>query len=202
MELHCTSSSTSTASSWTPVSLISLFVYRTLHVAGADGCNFAVYLSQKLSKPLSYDSWVLVRKLVDYVAEVWDQPDLSIWEVRGERKNFLYSKIMCWVALDRGLRLADKRSLPAPNRNMWLETRDKIYEEIMTKGWNKEKGFFAQSYEDIDVLDAAVLIMPLCFFIAPSDPRFLSTLEAIGKTKAQGGLCENSLVFRYDVSSL
>lgn len=69
------------------------------------------------------------------------------------------------VAIDRGLRLADKRSLPCPNRLKWLEGRDHLYEEIMNKAWNKEKGFFGQSYEDKDVLDSAVLIMPLVFFM-------------------------------------
>ncbi|GAA5870661.1 hypothetical protein JCM1840_006769 [Sporobolomyces johnsonii] len=94
----------------------------------------AIYLAQKLSRPLAYDDWPVVRELVDDVCKVWCQPDLSIWEVRGEKQNFLYSKIMCWVAVDRGLRLADKRSLPYPRRNKWLETRDAIYEEIQEKG--------------------------------------------------------------------
>lgn len=118
---------------------------------------------------MSYDTWVQVRSLVDWVCEHWDQPDLSIWEVRGERQNFLYSKvrprcvlpiatlrfriahirpmreqIMCWVAIDRGLRLAEKRSLPAPNRHKWIEIRDHIYEEVQTKGFNQKEGFFAQ----------------------------------------------------------
>lgn len=94
---------------------------------------------------------------------------------------------MCWVAFDRGLRLAEKRSLPAPNRNAWIEARDKLYDEIQTKGYNKDEKFFAQSYENINVLDAAVLIMPLCFFSPPSDPRFLNTLEAIMRPRDRGG---------------
>jgi hypothetical protein len=177
---------------------------------------------------------------------------LSIWEVRGERQNFLYSKVsslvvapidsrsddfslqvMCWyvvalflhhrlaltlwltdrVAIDRGIRLADKRSLPAPNRNKWLAIRDCIYEEVQTKGYNQKEGFFAQasrfslprstraaddtsllqqSYESIDVLDSAVLIMPLCFFISANDPRFVSTLKHIMKSRDRGGLTENN----------
>ncbi|BGP55296.1 hypothetical protein JCM8202_000628 [Rhodotorula sphaerocarpa] len=160
----------------------------------------AIYLAQKMSRPLGYDTWVQVRSLVDYVLTVYEQPDLSIWEVRGEKQNFLYSKVMCWVAFDRGLRLAEKRSLPAPNRNAWIEARDKLYDEIQTKGYNKDKKFFAQSYENINVLDAAVLIMPLCFFSPPSDPRFLNTLEAIMRPRDRGGLTENSLVYRYDTN--
>ena len=74
----------------------------------------------------------------------WNQPELSIWEVRGQKQSFTYSKVICRVALDRGLRLADKRSLPAPNRNNWLAVRDQLYEEIQDRAFNKELGFFAQ----------------------------------------------------------
>ncbi|SCZ99443.1 BZ3500_MvSof-1268-A1-R1_Chr3-1g06013 [Microbotryum saponariae] len=162
----------------------------------------AIYLAQKLSKPLSYDTWVEVRGLVDWTCDHWDQPDLSIWEVRGKPQDFLYSKIMCWVAIDRGLRLADKRSLPAPNRNKWLETRDKIYEEVQTRGYNQKAKFYAQSYQSIDVLDSAVLIMPLCFFCTANDPRFLNTVDAIMKSRDRGGLTENNLVYRYDTSKV
>ncbi|KAF8184216.1 glycoside hydrolase family 15 protein [Pholiota molesta] len=158
-----------------------------------------IYLGQKFGKPLAYDDWVLVRELVDYVVSICKSPDLSIWEVRGEKKNFTYSKVMLWVAIDRGLRLADKRSLPCPNRTVWLAARDNLYEEIMDKAWNKEHKFFGQSYEDNDVLDSAVLIMPLVFFMHASDPRFVSTLNQIMKTPEKGGLTSNNLVYRYDV---
>jgi len=158
-----------------------------------------IYLGQKFGKPLSYDDWVLVRELVDYVVANWRQPDLSIWEVRNKKRQFTYSKIMLWVAVDRGLRIADKRSLPCPKRSEWLATRDEIYEEIMTKAWNKEHQVFGQSYEESHVLDSAVLIMPLVFFMQGSDPRFVSTLKQILKTPDRGGLTSNNLVFRYDV---
>ncbi|KAJ2918764.1 hypothetical protein MD484_g1664, partial [Candolleomyces efflorescens] len=177
-----------------------------------------IYLGQKFGKPLSYDDWVLVREIVDYVVEHYNDPDLSfyldtlpahlprhrrrdssIWEVRDMKRNFTYSKVMLWVAIDRGLRLADKRSLPCPNRNKWLEARDTLYEDIMHKAWNKEERFFGQSYEEKDVVDAAVLIMPLVFFMQASDPRFVSTLKRIMKTPEKGGLTSNNLVYRYDV---
>ncbi|KIK68510.1 glycoside hydrolase family 15 protein [Collybiopsis luxurians FD-317 M1] len=158
-----------------------------------------IYLGQKFGKPLSYDDWVLVRELVDHVVANWKQPDLSIWEVRNKKRHFTYSKIMLWVAIDRGLRLADKRSLPCPRRNEWLTARDEIYEEIMAKAWNKEHNYFGQSYEETDVLDSAVLIMPLVFFMQGSDPRFISTLKQILKTPERGGLTSNNLVYRYDV---
>jgi len=107
---------------------------------------------------------------------------------------------MLWVAIDRGLRLADKRSLPCPKRNQWLEARDNLYEEIMAKAWNAEKQHFGQSYEETHILDSSVLIMPLVFFMQGSDPRFVSTLKQILKTPDRGGLTSNNLVFRYDVN--
>ncbi|KAF6749414.1 glycoside hydrolase family 15 protein [Ephemerocybe angulata] len=157
-----------------------------------------IYLGQKFGKPLAYDDWVLVREIVDYVVEHYNDSDLSIWEVRDMKRNFTYSKVMLWVAIDRGLRLAEKRSLPCPNRNKWLVARDTLYEDIMNKAWNKEEKFFGQSYEETDVLDAAVLIMPLVFFMQASDPRFLSTLKRIMKSPEKGGLMANNLVYRYD----
>ncbi|KAH8929674.1 glycoside hydrolase family 15 protein [Atractiella rhizophila] len=158
----------------------------------------AIYLQQKFSEPVSYDLWVQIREIVDWVCENWTRPDLSIWEVRSAKVNFTYSKVMCWVALDRGIRLSEKRSLPCPRRNEWYRIRDEIYEEIMQKGFNKEKGFFAQSYEGQEILDASLLIMPLVFFIHASDPRFQSTMEAILRPPEKGGLTHNNLVFRYD----
>ncbi|KAF7378131.1 Glycoside hydrolase family 15 protein [Mycena sanguinolenta] len=154
----------------------------------------------QFGKPLSYDTWLLVRDLVDYVVANLHLPDLSIWEVRNKKRHFTYSKVMLWVAIDRGLRLADKRSLPCPHRNQWLAARDSLYEEIMNKAFDKELKIFGQSYEDTNVLDSAVLIMPLVFFIQPSDPRFVNTLRQILKTPERGGLTANNLVFRYDVS--
>nr|KIR85221.1 glycosyl hydrolase [Cryptococcus tetragattii IND107] len=157
-----------------------------------------IYLAQKYSKPLGWDSWVAVRQVVDYVCSQVDKPDLSIWEVRGKEKNFTYSKIMMWVAIDRGIRLADKRCLPCPNRSKWLETRDRLYEAIQHRAWNPSKQFFAQSYEDLNTLDSSVLIMPLVFFISAADPRFTNTLDAILKTPEKGGLTANNSVYRYN----
>ncbi|KAI9753320.1 MAG: hypothetical protein M1815_006257 [Lichina confinis] len=158
----------------------------------------AVYLYQKYGKPISWDQWVATRQLVDYVCGIWNQPDMSIWEVRSRKQTYVYSQIQLWVAVDRGLRLADKRCLPCPNRQKWLATRDDIYEGIMTKGYNEEMGCFIQSYESTEVLDSAVLIAPLVFFIAPNDPRFLSTLDWILKTPEKGGLTSTGLVYRYN----
>jgi len=141
-----------------------------------------------------------VRDLVDYVVKNCKQPDLSIWEVRNKKRHFTYSKVMLWVAIDRGLRLADKRSLPCPKRNEWIAARDELYQEIMLKAWNPKLNCFGQSYEETDILDSSVLIMPLVFFIQPSDPRFVSTLKQILKSPDRGGLTSNNLVYRYDVN--
>jgi len=91
----------------------------------------------------------------------------------------------------KGLRIAEKRSLPCPNRLQWLAARDKLYEDIMNQAWNAEKKQFGQSFEESDVLDSAVLIMPLVFFMQASDPRFMSTLEMIMKSPERGGLTSN-----------
>ena len=157
----------------------------------------AVYLYNKHGDPISYDLWTRLRALINWVCDNWRREDEGIWEVRGGRRHFVYSKLMCWVAIDRGLRLAEKRSFPA-DRERWLAARDEIYEEIMQKGWSDERGAFVQSYGD-DTLDASNLIMPLVFFLAPHDPRMLKTLDATNRPPEEGGLVANSLVYRYDV---
>ncbi|GMK53908.1 hypothetical protein CspeluHIS016_0104940 [Cutaneotrichosporon spelunceum] len=160
----------------------------------------SIYLAQKFCQPLAWDSWVAVRQVVDYVVTMVDKKDLSIWEPRGEVKHYTYSKVMMWVALDRGLRLAEKRSLPCPNRAIWMATRDWLYEEIERRAFNQERGYYGQSYEENDVLDSAQLIMPLVFFSNGADPRFKSTLDQILKSPEKGGLCVNCSIFRYDVT--
>jgi len=157
----------------------------------------SIYLSNKYGTLVSYEFWTHIRSLVDWVADNYNLKDEGIWEVRSGKQHFTYSKIMCWVALDRGLRLADRRSFPAP-REKWTKTRDQIYEEIQTHGYDKEIESFVQFYGS-KALDASTLIMPLVFFMAPSDPRNLNTLKAISKPPHQGGLVSNSLVFRYNL---
>jgi GH15 family glucan-1,4-alpha-glucosidase len=157
----------------------------------------ASYLFNKYGAPVSYDIWLSLRSLVDWVCDNWQRKDAGIWEIRGGQENFVYSKLMCWVAVDRGLRLADKRSFPA-DRGRWLKVRDSIYEEIMAKGWSQSKEAFVQNYGS-EVLDAATLIMPLVFFVSPTDPRMLKTLEAILKPPEKGGLVANNLVYRYNI---
>jgi GH15 family glucan-1,4-alpha-glucosidase len=156
----------------------------------------AAYLRNKYAAPLGYDGWRHLRDLVDWVAGNWDREDEGVWEVRGGRRHFIYSKFMCWVALDRGLRLADKRSFPA-DRAAWLKARDAVYEDVMARGWSAARGSFVQSY-GADALDASALLMPLTFFMAPNDPRMLSTVDAIRSPATRGGLAADGLVYRYD----
>src|ERR1043165_9382071 len=156
----------------------------------------AVCLHNKYVEPVGYDSWVRLRRLVDWVCDNWQREDEGIWEVSSGRRHFVFSKVMSWVAVDRALRLADKRSFPA-DRTRWLKARDDIYEEVMTKGWDAGRKAFVQAYGS-NALDASSLLMPLVFYMAPNDPRMLSTLDAIRRPVAAGGLGADGLVYRYD----
>jgi GH15 family glucan-1,4-alpha-glucosidase len=156
----------------------------------------AVYLYNKYGTPISYNLWRELQRLLDWVCENWQREDEGIWEVRGGRQAFVYSKLMCWVAVDRGLRLADKRSLPA-DRPRWEAVRDQIYEDIMERGWNEDLQTFVQAYGS-DALDASNLIMSLVLFLSPTDPRMLTTLDAMNRPPSEGGLVEDGLVYRYD----
>ena len=158
----------------------------------------AVYLSNKYQTPISYDFWSHLRKMINWVCDNWQLPDEGIWEVRGGRAHFVYSKLMCWVAIDRAIRLADKRSFPS-DRERWLRVRDEIYEEIIDRGWSENIQAFTQAYGR-DALDASNLIMPMVFFMSPSDPRMLQTLDAIRRSPAQGGLVYSNLVYRYNLN--
>ncbi|MEV6175863.1 glycoside hydrolase family 15 protein [Streptomyces sp. NPDC052015] len=151
----------------------------------------SIYLYDKWAQPVSSDQWDNVCALVDWVCEHWDQPDEGIWETRGGRKNFLYSRLMCWVAIERAIRMAHRRGLPA-DLPRWRECRDTIYRRIHSRGWSQARQAFVQE-EDGDVLDAAVLMMPLTKFVAPTDPKWLATLDALTQD-----LVSDSLVYRYD----
>src|SRR5262245_23536901 len=156
----------------------------------------AVYLHNKYVELIDYDNWTQLRSLVDWLCENWERPDEGIWEVRGGRRQFVYSKLMAWLALDRCLRLADKRSFPA-DRPRWFSVRDQIYERILNEGWNPKRKSFVQAFGS-DALDASSLIMPLVFFMAPNDPRMISTIDAIARPLDKGGLLADGLVYRYD----
>lgn len=155
-----------------------------------------VYLHNKHSVPISYDLWKQLRELLDAVASKWNEKDRGIWEVRGDPKDFVYSKLMCWVTLDRGIRIAQARSFPA-SLGKWLEQRDLIHDAIMQHGWNEKRRAFVQ-YFGADTLDAANLLMSLVLFLGPSDPLVLRTIDAIAKSPGEGGLLQDFLVYRYN----
>jgi GH15 family glucan-1,4-alpha-glucosidase len=154
-----------------------------------------LYLYNKYVSPISYDTWVRLRNRLDWICENWKSPDAGIWEMRNREEHFVYSKVMNWVALDRGIRLAEKRAFPA-DRAKWISERDRIYEEVMVRGWNEKRRSFTQFYGSED-LDASLLIMPLVFFMAPNDPRMLNTITAILRRPHEGGLVNDGLVYRY-----
>jgi pentatricopeptide repeat protein len=141
-----------------------------------------------------YSGWTHLRHTMDWLAANWDRPDEGIWETRGGRQDFTYGRMMSWVALDRVVRIARDTGFPA-RLTEWTQQRDQIYEQLMKRGWNADKGAFVQHY-DTDVLDASVLLMPMVGMVSPTDPRWQSTLRAVDRE-----LVSDSLVYRYNPSA-
>jgi len=154
----------------------------------------SVYVYDKYGSPIHHDAWSALSKIIDWISHHWDQADEGVWEVRGGRQNFTFSRIMSWVAVDRAIRIAAERGLPADAIG-WQSARDAIYHMIMDKCWNPERQAFVQ-HDATDVLDASVLVMPMVRFIAPDDRRWLSTLD-----KMASELVSDSLVYRYNVEA-
>jgi len=152
----------------------------------------AAYLYNKHGAPLDYDLWQNLRKILRWLSENWQRPDEGMWEVRGGRQRFVSSRLMSWVALERAVRISRQRGLPA-GEGMWIEERDKIYVDIMDKGWKPQRKAFTQHY-DTEALDASVLLMPLVKYVGPTDPRWLETMQRIREE-----LTHDSLVDRYEV---
>jgi GH15 family glucan-1,4-alpha-glucosidase len=151
----------------------------------------SIYVADGHGLATGYDGWRRICDLLTWVTENWDQPEEGIWETRGGRRDFTYGRLMCWVALDRGIRLATRHGRPAPIDD-WRRERDAIYHQVMTRGWSAERQAFRQHYTT-DVLDSALLRMPTVGFITPTDPRWRSTLRAM-----DAELVTDSLVYRYD----
>lgn len=150
----------------------------------------SVYLSNKYGRAISHEGWEHVRGIVDHVIAHWQEADAGIWEMRDEPRHFLHSRLMCWVALDRAIRLAKKRSLPAPLVE-WATCRDAIVEDVWTNFRHPDHGYFVQERGGRE-LDAALLMMPLVRFVSSTDPVWLKTLDAIGSA-----LRDDGLVYRY-----
>jgi GH15 family glucan-1,4-alpha-glucosidase len=155
----------------------------------------AIYLYDKYKESTSHDLWGRIAALVDWVADNWQLPDDGVWEVRSGRREFLYSRILCWVAIDRGIRMAVKRSFPAPIAR-WRQARDAIYREVHENFWAPELQAFV-GVKGTTRLDAACLIMPLVRFISATDPRWISTMRAVEER-----LVQDSLVNRYEIEGV
>jgi GH15 family glucan-1,4-alpha-glucosidase len=151
----------------------------------------AVMTGERFGLPIAHAGWVGLTRMIDWVAANWDQPDEGVWETRGGRKDFTYGRFQCWVALDRAIRIAQRTGRPANIAN-WVVERDRIYNQIMDRGWNKKVKAFTQHYAT-EVLDSILLLMPIEGFIAPTDPMWLSTLDAMDHQ-----LVSDSLVYRYN----
>jgi GH15 family glucan-1,4-alpha-glucosidase len=151
----------------------------------------SVYLYNKYGAPISAATWDDLSEILEWVCENWDQPDEGIWETRGGQHHNTYSRLMCWVAVERMVRMSRQRGLPA-DLMRWTGVRDAIYRQIMDRGFSQERQAFVQHYGS-EALDASLLLMPMVKFISATDPRFLSTLDAI-----EEDLVSDSLVYRYD----
>jgi GH15 family glucan-1,4-alpha-glucosidase len=154
----------------------------------------AIYLGDQHNIRIGHPGWSYLQRVVGWLSENWDQPEEGIWETRGGRKDFTYGRLMSWVAFDRMIRLAGELGRPA-DLDRWMTERDNIYRQIMEKGWNPKRGAFVQHYGS-EVLDASLLIMPLVGFVVPTDPMWLSTLDAMDRE-----LVSDSLVYRYNPSA-
>ena len=152
----------------------------------------AIYLANKYGDPISYAGWQGVQRMLEWLGRNWQRPDEGIWEVRGGPREFLHSRVMCWVAFDRALRLAQKRSLSGP-LDVWQRMRDEIRNDIFTNFWDEHLQAFVQAKGTQEV-DASALLMPLVRFISPVDPMWLSSMKAI-----ESRLIEDTLVRRYEV---
>jgi GH15 family glucan-1,4-alpha-glucosidase len=150
-----------------------------------------IYLYNKNHTKINYEFWLTVQKHIVCVINDWKKPDHGMWEFRNGKKNFLHTRLMCWVAMDRAIKIAADRSFPYPEEE-WKEVRDAIYIDIYEGFWNEEMGAWVQ-YKGAKAVDASVLLMPLVHFITPDEPRWLSTMKVIEEK-----LSTDVLIYRYD----
>ncbi|MGH9486256.1 MAG: glycoside hydrolase family 15 protein [Terriglobales bacterium] len=151
----------------------------------------AAYTYAKWRNGIDAGQWKALARLVDYAAAHWRDPDESIWEVRGGPRQFTYSKVLCWVALDRGIKIAQRHHLPAALAD-WERTRETIRAEVLQRGYNQNIHAFTQKL-DGDKLDSSLLLLPLLRFCSPHEPRMEATIRRI-----QERLTSDSLVARYE----
>jgi GH15 family glucan-1,4-alpha-glucosidase len=137
----------------------------------------AVHEGHRFTGELKPDRWNFLSRVANQVCERWQEPDEGIWETRNGRKHHVHSKVMAWVALDRAIRLSQTLSLDRPP-GRWEDVRTQIRKDVLERGWNAERGAFVQAYGE-EVLDAAVLQLPLVGFLPATDPRMTSTIRLI-----------------------
>jgi GH15 family glucan-1,4-alpha-glucosidase len=152
------------------------------------------HAQHKMRRHSEQDFRVLVL-LLKHLESIWRDPDDGIWETRGGRQQFTYSKLMAWVAFDRAVLLAEQLKYKAPVKK-WKELRNEIHQQICEKGFSRQKNSFVQAY-DSNELDASLLLMPLVGFLPGTDPRVIGTVEAIRRE-----LMPDGLVLRYDTSKV
>jgi GH15 family glucan-1,4-alpha-glucosidase len=146
----------------------------------------ALYQTRKHGARPDDNIWSLCKMLLTWLEDGWRKPDAGIWEVRGPQRHFTHSKVMAWVAFDRGIRAIEELDREGPLEK-WRAIRDEIHAEVLDRSWNEKLQAFAQSY-DSDDLDASVLLMPAFGFLPATDPRFVSTVDAIRRDLTEGGL--------------
>ena len=154
----------------------------------------SAYLYARFGGEISRALWMELRHVVELAIKRWEEPDESIWEVRGGRRQFTYSKLMCWVAVDRGIRLADRYRLPYDTAG-WRAARAAMHRRIMAEGYSRRAGAFTQTLGG-ETLDAAVLRISQIRFLRDRDPRVLGTIKAVKERLGNG-----VLVRRYDTST-
>ncbi|HEX5583340.1 glycoside hydrolase family 15 protein, partial [Gaiella sp.] len=150
----------------------------------------ALYQTRRHGAPADDHIWSLVLVLLGWLEDGWRKEDAGIWEVRGPNRHFTHSKVMAWVAFDRGVRAHEEFGREGPV-DRWRALRDEVKQEVLTRAWSDEKQSFTQAY-DIDALDASVLVMPLVGFLPATDPRMVSTVAALERE-----LLVDGLILRY-----
>ena len=156
----------------------------------------AVYETSRRGEGLSAETWATVRRVIERAREVWNLPGSSIWEVRSEPRQFVFSKVMCWAALDRGIEMAREQGFDAPTR-AWRETRAEIKETVLEAGFNPaigDHGSFTRTFETDTAVDATALLLPVVGFLSVDDRRIQGTIDAVRSRLAT----DDGLVYRYD----
>jgi GH15 family glucan-1,4-alpha-glucosidase len=154
----------------------------------------ALYETSRYGEALTASDWTALRDIVDYVEQVWDEPDAGIWEIRAEPRHFVHSKVMCWTALDRGIRIVEETSFEGPVAR-WRRTRSAIREAVLARGYDEGMGSFVQTFGTDDALDATGLLIPIFEFLPIDDPRVQGTIDAVRRHLTT----DEGLVYRYDV---